>query len=88
MRGIRDGPHDFKLQSSDKDGIPLSKLPMSIIAPIEIHRQHCQAFGRNIMSKQIVRRWCRQFSKGRQSVHDEDGSHTARRTAAVLTEFG
>ncbi|GFT98324.1 hypothetical protein TNCV_2904151 [Trichonephila clavipes] len=29
-----------------------------------------------------------QFSEGRQSVHDEDGSHTARRTAAVLTEFG
>ncbi|GFW07083.1 hypothetical protein TNCV_3692791 [Trichonephila clavipes] len=36
----------------------------------------------------MVRRWCRQFSEGRQSVHDEDGSHTARRTAAVLTEFG
>ncbi|GFX61920.1 hypothetical protein TNCV_3777311 [Trichonephila clavipes] len=40
------------------------------------------------MSKQMVRRWCRQFSEGRQSVHDEDCSLTARRTAAVLTEFG
>ncbi|GFV22198.1 hypothetical protein TNCV_2674401 [Trichonephila clavipes] len=36
----------------------------------------------------MVRRWCRQFSEGRQSVHDEDSSHTSRRTAAVLTEFG
>ncbi|GFV59829.1 hypothetical protein TNCV_4739571 [Trichonephila clavipes] len=57
-------------------------------APIEIHHQLCQAYGLNIMSKQMERRWCRQFSEGRQSVHDEDGSPTARRTAAVLTEFG
>ncbi|KAJ4449728.1 hypothetical protein ANN_01132 [Periplaneta americana] len=27
-----------------------------------------------IMSKQMVRRWCRQFSEGRQSVHDEERS--------------
>ncbi|GFW32696.1 uncharacterized protein TNCV_3679441 [Trichonephila clavipes] len=26
------------------------------------------------MSKQIVHRWCRQFSEGRQSVHDEKSS--------------
>ena len=26
------------------------------------------------MSKQMVRRWCRQFSEGRQSVHDEERS--------------
>ncbi|KAJ4449970.1 hypothetical protein ANN_01377 [Periplaneta americana] len=44
------------------------------IAPIEIHRQLCQVYGPNIMSKQMVRRWCRQFSKGRQSVHDEERS--------------
>ncbi|KAJ4443031.1 hypothetical protein ANN_04681 [Periplaneta americana] len=30
--------------------------------------------GPNIMSKQMVRRWCRQFSEGRQSVHDEERS--------------
>ncbi|GFW91418.1 hypothetical protein TNCV_3375841 [Trichonephila clavipes] len=40
------------------------------------------------MGKQMVYRWCRQFSEGHQSVHDEDGSHTARCTEAVLTEFG
>ena len=42
------------------------------IAPIEIHRQLCQVYGPNIMSKQMVRHWCRQFSEGRQSVHDEE----------------
>ncbi|KAJ4432082.1 hypothetical protein ANN_20696 [Periplaneta americana] len=42
------------------------------IAPIEIHRQLCQVYGPNIMNKQMVRRWCRQFSEGRQSVHDEE----------------
>ncbi|KAJ4438847.1 hypothetical protein ANN_14800 [Periplaneta americana] len=44
------------------------------IALIEIHRQLCQVYGSNIMSKQMVRRWCRQFSEGRQSVHDEERS--------------
>ncbi|KAJ4451673.1 hypothetical protein ANN_03143 [Periplaneta americana] len=44
------------------------------IAPIEIHRQLSQVYGPNIMSKQMVRRWCRQFSEGRQSVHDEERS--------------
>ncbi|GFT08419.1 HTH_48 domain-containing protein [Trichonephila clavipes] len=42
--------------------------------PTEIHRQLCQVNGPNIMSKQIVRCWCRQFSEGRQSVHDEERS--------------
>ncbi|PNF43793.1 hypothetical protein B7P43_G09754 [Cryptotermes secundus] len=44
------------------------------IALIEIHRQLCQVYGPNVMSKQMVRRWCRQFSAGRQSVHDEKRS--------------
>ncbi|KAJ4445240.1 hypothetical protein ANN_07041 [Periplaneta americana] len=34
----------------------------------------CQIYGPNIMSKQMVRHWCRQFSEGRQSVHDEERS--------------
>ncbi|PNF28924.1 hypothetical protein B7P43_G18320 [Cryptotermes secundus] len=41
------------------------------IVPIEIHRQLCRVYGPNVMSKQMVCRWCRQFSAGRQSVHDE-----------------
>ncbi|KAJ4427740.1 hypothetical protein ANN_25393 [Periplaneta americana] len=44
------------------------------IAPIEIHRQLCQVYGPNIMSKQMVRRWCMQFTEGRQIVHDEERS--------------
>ncbi|KAJ4431876.1 hypothetical protein ANN_20482 [Periplaneta americana] len=44
------------------------------IAPIEIDRQLCQVYGPNIMSKQMVRCWCRQFSAGRQNVHDEERS--------------
>ncbi|GFT16707.1 uncharacterized protein TNCV_1333271 [Trichonephila clavipes] len=44
------------------------------IAPIEIHRQLCQVYGLNIMSKQLVLRWCRQFSEGRQSAYDEERS--------------
>ncbi|PNF14616.1 hypothetical protein B7P43_G12124 [Cryptotermes secundus] len=43
------------------------------IAPIKIH-QLCQVYGPNVMSKQMVHRWCRQFSAGRQSVHDEKRS--------------
>ena len=39
------------------------------IAPIEIRRQLCQD---NIMSKQMVHRWCRQFTAGRQHLHDEE----------------
>jgi hypothetical protein len=44
------------------------------IAPFEIHRQLCRVYGPNVMSKQMVRRWCRQFLAGRQSVHDEKSS--------------
>ncbi|GFX97232.1 hypothetical protein TNCV_557221 [Trichonephila clavipes] len=58
------------------------------MSPNEIHRQLCQVYGLNMMSKQMMRRWCMEFSEGRQSVHDEDDSHTARGTATVLTEFG
>ncbi|PSN34972.1 hypothetical protein C0J52_26656, partial [Blattella germanica] len=42
------------------------------IAPIEIVRQVFQVYGPEIMSKQMVRRWCRLFSQGHQSVHDEE----------------
>ncbi|GFV45078.1 HTH_48 domain-containing protein [Trichonephila clavipes] len=44
------------------------------IAQIEIHRQLCLVYGPNIMSKQMVRRWCKQFPEVRQSVHDEECS--------------
>ena len=44
------------------------------IAPMEIRRQQCQLYGPNVMNKQMVRRWCRQFTAGRQHVHDEERS--------------
>ena len=44
------------------------------IAPIEIRRQLCQFYSSNVMSKQLVRRWCRQFTAGRQHVHDVERS--------------
>ncbi|GFS57611.1 hypothetical protein TNIN_100861 [Trichonephila inaurata madagascariensis] len=37
------------------------------------------------MGKQMV---CRCVGNFQRCVHDEDGSHTARRTSAILTEFG
>ncbi|PSN47353.1 hypothetical protein C0J52_06552 [Blattella germanica] len=36
------------------------------IVPIKIHRQVCQVNGPEIMSKQMVHRWCRLFSHGHQ----------------------
>ena len=42
------------------------------IESIEIHRQLCQVYKPNIMSKQMVRHWCRHFSGDHQSVHDEE----------------
>ena len=44
------------------------------LAPIEIYRQLCQVYGPNVMSKQMVRRWCRLFTAGRRHVHDEERS--------------
>ena len=40
------------------------------IALVEISQQ-CQVYGPNIMSKQMVCNWCRQFTAGRQHAHDE-----------------
>ena len=39
-------------------------------APIEI-RHVCQVYGPNVMNKQMVRRWFRQFTAGQLHVHGE-----------------
>ena len=44
------------------------------IAPVEIHHQLCYVYRSDAMSKQLVRRWCRQFTADRQHVHGEDCS--------------
>jgi len=41
------------------------------VLPSEIHHQICQLYGDNAMSDDIVRKWVRMFSEGRENVHDE-----------------
>ncbi|GFY47894.1 HTH_48 domain-containing protein [Trichonephila inaurata madagascariensis] len=36
----------------------------------EIHNRLVEVYGTGVMSKQMVRRWCRTFSDGRQQVED------------------
>jgi hypothetical protein len=38
--------------------------------PAEIHKQTVAAYG-NVMNRQNVTKWCREFSEGRSDVHDE-----------------
>jgi transposase len=39
----------------------------------EIHEQVVAVYG-NVMNRQNVTKWCREFSKGRTDVHDEERS--------------
>ncbi|PNF26371.1 hypothetical protein B7P43_G17995 [Cryptotermes secundus] len=68
MEALIPAPADCEVRSVIKF------LNAQSIAPIEIDRQLRRVYGPNIMSKQMVHRWCRQFSAGRQSVHDEKHS--------------
>ena len=38
--------------------------------PAEIHKQIVAVYG-NVMNRQNVKNWCREFSEGRTDVHDE-----------------
>jgi hypothetical protein len=38
--------------------------------PAEIHKQIVAVYG-NVMNRQNVTKWCREFSEGRTDVHDE-----------------
>lgn len=40
----------------------------------EFHRQICNAYGQNIMTDGLVRKWVRTFKDGRKSVQDEERS--------------
>ena len=44
------------------------------IQPVYIHRQVCGVYGEGAMSDSMVRRWCRQFESGRDTVHDDKRS--------------
>ena len=41
--------------------------------PAEIHKQIVAVYG-NVMNRQNVTKWCREFSEGRNDVHDEQRS--------------
>ena len=38
---------------------------------VEIHKQLIEIYGETCISVQHVRKWCREFSKGRTDIHDE-----------------
>ncbi len=48
---------------------------------VEIHRQLTEVYCSEIMSVQMVRKWCREFCEGRCKVHDE--SHTGHPTVVM-----
>ena len=41
--------------------------------PVQIHKQIVAVYG-NVMNRQKVTKWCREFSEGRTDVHDEQWS--------------
>jgi len=41
--------------------------------PAEIHKQIIAVYG-NVMNRQNVTKWCREFSEGRTDIHDEQRS--------------
>jgi len=41
--------------------------------PAEIHKQIVAVYG-NVMNRQNVKKWCREFSEGRTDIHDEQRS--------------
>ena len=39
--------------------------------PMKIHRRLVAVYGRNVVSVQMVRKWCKNFAQGRNSVQDK-----------------
>jgi len=48
-------------------------LNAKVERPTEIHKQIIAVYG-NVMNRQNVTKWCREFSEGRTDVHDEQRS--------------
>jgi hypothetical protein len=48
-------------------------LNAKVERPAEIHEQIVAVYG-NVMNRQNVTRWCREFSEGRTDVYDEQRS--------------
>ncbi|PNF34093.1 hypothetical protein B7P43_G01145 [Cryptotermes secundus] len=49
----------------------------------EINRQLISVYGENVINRQNVAKWCREFEAGRSDVHDEKRS---RRSSVVIDE--
>ncbi|GBO26233.1 hypothetical protein AVEN_128578-1 [Araneus ventricosus] len=41
------------------------------VKPAEIHRQHVEIYGENVMTDGMVRKWVQQFNDGSINAHDE-----------------
>jgi hypothetical protein len=52
--------------------------------PAEIHKQTVVVYG-DVMNQQNVMKWCREFSKGKTDVHDEQRS--GRSSLSLMTFF-
>jgi len=63
------------IQSSAKcEGRPVIRfLNAKCERPAEIHKHIVAVYG-NVMNRQNVTKWCREYSEGRTDVHDEQGS--------------
>jgi len=55
--------------------------------PEEIHKQIVAVCG-NVVNRQNVTKWCREFSEGRTDVHDEQRSHRPSLISDDLREGG
>jgi hypothetical protein len=54
--------------------------------PAENHKQIVAVYG-NVMKRQNVTKWCREFSEGRTDVHDEQRSGRPSLISEVMTWF-
>jgi hypothetical protein len=63
------------IQSPAKCGVRsvIRFLNVKCERPAEIHKQIVAVYG-NVMNRQSVTKWCREFSEGRTDVHDEQRS--------------
>ncbi|KAJ8953308.1 hypothetical protein NQ318_012102 [Aromia moschata] len=44
------------------------------VSPIDTHHQLVEVYGEKCMDVKNVRKWCHEFSEGRENVHDEQRS--------------
>ncbi|GFS31628.1 histone-lysine N-methyltransferase SETMAR [Trichonephila inaurata madagascariensis] len=60
---------EFVVKGGSESGYPRYEWARGV-SGTEIHNRLVEVYGPGVMSKQMVRRWCRTFSDGRQQVED------------------